>query len=334
MGVVNQIIAGDFIEIAAGWPSDIADLTITSPPYGLLRSYHGYTFDHRSVIKQLYRVTKPGGVVVWVVGDETINGSESGAAFEQALHFKQQGFLLHDTMLYQKHGSPFPARRSGNRYSQVFEFMFVFSKNCPPKTAKLICDKENRWAGHTDWGKKTHRRRDGTLVRATKTKPVPDCSPRTNIWMYRFGGAHGQCDKSAYQHPATFPFQLAIDHIKTWSNPSDLVLDPLVGSGTTCIAAKVLGRTYIGVDVSSTYCELARLRLAKHSPESYQKHLNAIEVKKRKERKKKEEVLNKLSPKERELLGFPRSLNMSEEAKTGLPTGCNPDQPHLHGSNL
>ena len=278
---------------------------MTSPPYGKLRDYNGYTFDHTAIINTLYRVTKPGGVVVWVVADETNDGSESGASFRQALHFKEQGFLLHDTMIYFKNTSSFPARRGGNRYTQIFEYMFVFSKDTKPKTAVLICDKRNRWAGSVNWGQKTHRGREGILIPTKDIKPVPAFSPRNNAWHYTVGGGFGQEDKAAYKHPATFPFRLPIDHINTWSNPGDVVLDPMAGSGTTCIAAQSLGRNYIGVDISSEYCGLARLRLENASKESYEKQLYAEELKVQERDKRRDEILQRLTAQEREILGFP-----------------------------
>ena len=140
--------------------------------------------------------------------------------------------------------------------------MFVFSKDAKPKTANLICDKENRWKGTSNWGRKTQRGRDGILIRTKDIKPVPAFSPRTNVWRYTVGEGFEQKGKAACQCPATFPLQLAIDHIKTWSEPDDVAMDCFVGSGTTCIAAKLLGRNYIGVDISTEYCELARRRLA------------------------------------------------------------------------
>lgn len=197
---------------------------------------------------------------MWVVGDAVKNGSETGTSFRQALSFMDVGWSLHDTMIYEKNTSSFPASRTGNRYTQIFEYMFVFSKG-KPAVANLICDKPNRWAGHTNWGKNTHRDKSGKLIETEDIKPVPEFSPRNNIWQYVVGKGFGQKDSNAYKHPATFPEQLAEDHIISWSNEGDVILDPMCGSGTTCIAAKKLGRQYIGIDISSEFCDLARSRL-------------------------------------------------------------------------
>lgn len=258
----DTIIYGSCVEILdRKFPKDCVDLVVTSPPYDNLRDYKGYKFDYKSVIGSLYRVIKPGGVVVWVVGDATMKGQETGTSFRQALAFTDAGFWLHDTMIYQKNTSSFPARKDGNRYTQIFEYMFVFSKKGKPKTANLICDKENRWAGHTNWGKKTDRQKDGTLKVKKDIKSVPKYSPRNNIWKFTVGGGFGQSDDLAYQHPATFPEKLAEGHILTWSNPGDIVLDPMCGSGTVCKISRQLDRKYIGIDISKEYCKLSRKRV-------------------------------------------------------------------------
>ncbi len=221
-------------------PDEFIDLTVTSPPYDNLREYKGYSFDFEKIAKELYRVTKQGGVVVWIVGDATMNGSESGTSFKQALFFKEIGFNLHDTMIFEKNSSTFPSRSNGNRYSQIFEYMFVFSVG-KPNTANLLIDKPNKWAGHKDFSGKLKN-------------PVPDFSPRNNIWKYTTSFN----DKT--DHPAVFPEQLVADHINTWSNPGDLVNDGFMGSGTTAKMAKQLGRNFIGSEISSEYCDIINKR--------------------------------------------------------------------------
>ena len=260
---MNRVVCGDNKVVLAEMAENSIDLTVTSPPYDNIRDYKGYAVDMSEVAKQLFRVTKPGGIVVWVVGDSTENGSESGNSFRQALMFMETGFKLHDTMIYEKNTSSFPARRDGNRYTQIFEYMFVFSKG-KPKTAHLICDKENKWAGHTNWGKNTQRGRDGDLVETKDIKPVPQYSPRNNIWKYNVGKGFNSSDKESHSHPAIFPEKLAEDHILSWSNEGDTVLDPFCGSGTTCKMAKKNKRNYIGIDISQEYCTLAETIIARY----------------------------------------------------------------------
>ena len=247
-------------------PNDSVDLTVTSPPYDNIRDYKGFCFeegDFKKIVKELFRVTKKGGVVVWVVGDAVMKGSETGTSFRQALGFMEGGFKLHDTMIYEKNTSSFPARRSGKRYTQIFEYMFVFCKG-KIKTGNLICDKPNKWAGHTNWGKNTHRGKDGELKKTKDIKPVPDFSPRNNIWRYNVGKGFNSKDKESHEHPAIFPEKLAEDHILSWSNKGDVILDPFMGSGTTCKMAKKNGRKYIGIDASKEYCDLAEKIIAKY----------------------------------------------------------------------
>jgi len=270
---LNSILQGEFTAVAANWPPECIDFTLTSPPYDDLRNYHGYRFDYRAVISTLYRITKPGGVVIWVVGDQVIKGSESGSSFRQSQAFRDCGFLLHDTMIYLKNTSSFPARRDGNRYTQIFEWMFVFSKGSP-KTVNLILDDENK--------------------------------PRTNVWRYVVGGEIGQTDKRAYKHPATFPEALARDHILSWTNPGDVVLDPMSGCGTTCVMVKLLGRKFLGVDISHQYCELASERVISADPIKYQQKCQHQEDKRLNRLRRRQELLAKLTPTEREALGIER----------------------------
>lgn len=240
--------------------NDSIDLIVTSPPYDGIRKYNGYYFDFENIVKEIYRTIKPGGVVVWVVGDQTKNGSETGTSFRQALTFLNEGFKLHDTMIYEKNTSSFPARRNGNRYTQIFEYMFIFGKG-KPKTVNLICDKANKWAGYTNWGKNTKRDADNDLKVTSDIKPVPDFSPRNNIWKYQVNGGYATKDKIAHNHPAIFPDKLAEDHILTWSNEGDIVLDIFAGSGTTLKMAKLNNRRYLGFEISEEYCEIIKERL-------------------------------------------------------------------------
>jgi|SRR5210317_458592 DNA modification methylase len=264
--MTDTIIHSDSCDALKKIPNNFVHLTVTSPPYDDLRDYKGYNFNDSSlstIIKELYRVTADGGIVVWVIGDATVKGGETGSSFRQALLFMDTGFKLHDTMIYEKNTSPFPARRNGNRYTQIFEYMFVFCKG-KIKTSHLICDKPNKWAGHTNWGKNTNRGKDGELKETTDIKPVPDYSPRNNIWKYNVGKGFNSSDKESHQHPAIFPEQLAEDHILSWSNDGDIVLDPFCGSGTTCKMAKKNNRHYIGIDISKEYCDLATSIIAKY----------------------------------------------------------------------
>jgi site-specific DNA-methyltransferase (adenine-specific) len=250
---LNEIICGDNITVLSSFPAESVDLTVTSPPYDNLRTYKGYNFDFEGLARELYRVTKDGGVVVWVVGDQTKGGDESGTSFKQALFFKEIGFRLHDTMIYEKNSISFPET---NRYYQSFEYMFVFSKG-EPKTVNLLRDRKNKYAG--SWGTASERQRDGSLKKSKKI----DCEEygvRFNFWKYNTGRGFTTKDEIAYEHPAIFPELLAADHIKSWSNEGDTVLDPMCGSGTTCKMAQKLGRDFIGVDISEEYCKIARER--------------------------------------------------------------------------
>jgi site-specific DNA-methyltransferase (adenine-specific) len=264
--MINKIYCGDCVEVMAQFPDDYVDLVVTSPPYDLLRLYTEQYLDFEGVINQLYRVVKMGGVVVWVVNDSTVGGSETGSSFEQVLYFLEVGFRLHDTMIWEKSGVSYPSK---GRYTQIFDYMFVFSKG-KPKTFNPICDVPKLWEG--SWGKTMTRNKDGTLSHRKLDNEGKASSgrddtgkygfkQRTNIWKINNGQGFGSKDKAVIEHPATFPEQLAQDHIFTWSNKGDLVLDPLCGSGTTLKVAYINNRAYIGIDISPEYCELAKRRL-------------------------------------------------------------------------
>lgn len=255
----NTIYCGNCSEILKEFPDEYVDMVLTSPPYDSLRDYHGYHFPFIEIATELYRVTKPGGVVIWIVGDEVVGGSESGTSFKQALFFDSLGFRIHDTMIYEKNSSAFPARSTGNRYTQLFEYMFVFSKG-KPKTANLLCDKENVWVGWTGFGKTTQRDKDGVLVENNKA-PTPEKSPRGNIWKYNTGRNYTTKDDFAFEHPAMFPEPLVEDHILTWTEEGDIILDPMCGSGTTLKMAYQHNRKYIGIDMSHEYCKISEKRV-------------------------------------------------------------------------
>lgn len=250
---INRIICGDNLEVMKDIPNGAIVLTVTSPPYGDLRDYKGFSFDYKKLMKELFKVIKVGGILVWVVGDQTINGSESGNSFRQALYAKEVGFKLYDTMIYLKNNLPFPQLK---RYNQIFEYMFVLSKR-KPKTLNLL-ERKNIYGAFTR--SMTHRQKNGDM-KETKNVKYKNKSNFGNVWLYDGGYMKSTKDKIAYKHPAIFPDELAQDHIISWSNKGDVVLDPMCGSGTTCKMAKKLGRRFIGIDVSPEYCEIARKRV-------------------------------------------------------------------------
>jgi len=250
---LNQIICGDNVEVMRQMPDKCVDLTVTSPPYDNLRTYNGFSFDFENVAKELYRVTKDGGIVVWVVADATVKGSETGTSFRQALHFIDVGFNLHDTMIWNKQNCS--SVGSMNMYENTFEYMFVFSKG-KPKTFNIIKDKPNKCAGEIQHG--SIRQRDGSVKKTSNygKKAIEKFGRRSNVW-----DIFPAKSKKERLHPAPFPERLANDHIITWSNPGDLVFDPFMGSGTTAKMAYLTGRNYLGIDISGEYCEIARKRV-------------------------------------------------------------------------
>ena len=239
-----------------GLDNDYIDLVVTSPPYDNLRDYNGFSFDFYNTAIQLYRVIKQGGVLVWIVSDQTINGSETGTSFKQALNFIEIGFNLHDTMVWSKDTTSYP---DSNRYYNTFEYMFILSKG-KPKTFNPIKDRKNKYSGHKVHG--TSRLPSGETYRKSNDMKttIPDYGSRFNVWQIPT-----EKNSKKYNHPAMMPIQLAKDHILSWSNKGDLVFDPFIGSGTVGVASIQLSREFIGCDISKEYCEIARNRIQNES---------------------------------------------------------------------
>lgn len=248
----NKIICDNCVNLMKNMEENSIDLTVTSPPYDNLRDYNGYQFNCKEIASELYRITKPGGVVVWVVGDKIVKGNKTLTSFKQALIFQEIGFNVHDTMIYKKKNTPF---MRSNAYTNCFEYMFVFSKGSP-KTFNPLKEKTVRngyeMLVHNKMSDGVNKKVLGKLNKE-KTK--------TNIWDYAVGFGGTTKDKIAFKHPATFPEKLAEDHILSWSNPGDIVFDPMCGSGTTCKMAFLNQRNFIGCDISKDYVDIAKERL-------------------------------------------------------------------------
>ena len=247
----GTLIVGNCVDVMRSWPDEIVHLTVTSPPYDKMRDYKGYSFPFEEIADELYRVTAPGGVVVWVVGDR-INGGRSLTSFRQALYFQDIGFSAHDIMIYQKKNTPF---MRSNAYTNAYEMMFVMSKGKPTTFNPLKVPTQRH-----GYELLTHNKLpDG--INKKKLGELKKEKTRTNIWSYAVGLGGTTRDKIAFQHPAVFPEKLAEDHILSWSNPGDLILDPMCGSGTTGKMALLQDREFRGIDISLEYIEIAHQRL-------------------------------------------------------------------------
>lgn len=255
----SALITGESAQQMQHIPSESVDLIITSPPYDDLRAYNGYVFDFntfRKVARQCYRVLKPGGTLVWVVADATKDGTETFTSLKQALYFKETvGFLAHDTMIYHRENHPLTRRR----YEQHWEYMFVFTKGKPKtfngiRVPKLYPETRPRKTPKYFGRNKDNSRDFGTLLLTDSTKLAG------NVWKIKLGQSTAS-DPIAHEHPAIFPEELAQRHIESWSNPGDVVLDPMCGSGTVGKMALTLGRKFIGIDVSADYIDIAKRRL-------------------------------------------------------------------------
>jgi DNA modification methylase len=250
----------DCIEIMKEFPKESIDLIVTSPPYDNLRTYNNdidklWSFDlFKLVANNITKIIKQGGVTVWVVNDATIKGSETGSSFKQALYFKDNcGLNLHDTMIWKK---PNFSNPSNNRYHQTFEYMFIFSKG-KPKTFNPIKDRKNKYK-QGSVGKNSTRLKNGEM-KEIKKKYNTDYGMRHNVWEVITAGQENM--GKSLPHPAMFPLKLVNDHILSWSNISDIILDPFIGSGTTAVACEKLNRKWIGIELSEEYCEITKQRI-------------------------------------------------------------------------
>lgn len=249
---LNGIFRSDCVEFMKSMDENSIDLTVTSPPYDELRDYKGYSFDFENIAKQLFRVTKKGGIVVWVVGDKIKKGNKTLTSFKQALYFQQVGFNVHDVMIYRKKNTPF---MRSNAYTNCFEFMFILSKDSPKTFSPLKTKTVRQGKEMLPFNKGA----DGV-----NKKIMGELKPEktmTNIWDYAVGFGGSTTDRLAFEHPAIFPEKLAEDHILSWSKEGDIIFDPMCGSGTTCKMARKNNRNYIGCDISEDYVKLAKKRL-------------------------------------------------------------------------
>lgn len=253
---LNKIYCSNCITFMKNLSDSCIDLTVTSPPYDNLRDYNGYSFDCENVAEQLYRITKTGGVVVWVVGDKIDKGNKTLTSFKQALLFQKVGFNVHDTMIYKKKNTPF---MRSNAYTNCFEFMFVFSKGSP-KTFNPLKEKTARSGEEM----LVHNKKSDGINKKVLGR-LKEEKTKTNIWEYAVGLGGTTNDRIAFKHPAIFPEKLAEDHILSWSNKGDIVFDPMCGSGTTCKMALLNERKYIGCDISEEYVAIAKERLSNYS---------------------------------------------------------------------
>ena len=258
----NTIYYENCLSTMRRMPDNFIDLIITSPPYDNIRQYEGsvHEFDFEPIARELYRVLKPGRVLVWIVGDQVKDHSESCSSFRQALYFRKLGLNLLDTMIYEKN----PIHTCSNfAYIQVFEYMFVFVKGAP-KITNLLYDKKNKTAGRYSHA---YTREGDTLVKRKKEHQTKAFGRRTNIWKYTTGRNNTTNDTFAFEHPAVFPDDLARDHLLSWSNPGDLVYDPMAGSGTVPKVAYLHHRNYIASEVNKKYYDIIQKRLKKYLPQ-------------------------------------------------------------------
>lgn len=254
---LDRIYTMDCVEGMKQLPDNSIDLVVTSPPYDDLRNYQGFHFDFEATARELYRVMKPTGVVVWVVGDKVKDGNRTLTSFKQALFFQEVGFKVHDVMIYKKKNTPF---MRSNAYTNCYEFMFVLAKNKVTKFHPIVTKTARHGVEPLVANKKADGVNKKVLGKLNEEKTL------TNIWEFAVGLGGSTNDKIAFKHPAIFPERLAEEHIVSWTDENDIVMDPFMGSGTTAKMAKLNHRHFIGFEISQEYTSIAEERLQQMSP--------------------------------------------------------------------
>ena len=253
-----RLYAGDLLDVLPAY-AERADLLITSPPYDDLRTFGGHEFDFPAVAAACANALAPGGVLVWVVMDARVDGGETGTSMRQALAFMDLGLSLHDTMIYARKGNN--GVTHVGRHWRAWQYMYVFARG-RPRTTNIIQDYPRSPKSGTRVSHPTTRQRDGSMY-LSRSYDLPELLPRSNVWVYDagFNKCHPPAQALAHEHPATYPYELAYDHIRTWTNAGDMVIDPMAGSGTTSAAAIALGRRSVGIEIHPPYADIARRRI-------------------------------------------------------------------------
>lgn len=253
----GQIILGDCLEVLQGAAEESVSLTVFSPPYDGIRDYkQNWSLDYHQLGASLFRVTQDGGAACVVIGDGTRDFAKSLTTFRWAVDWCDRvGWRLFECCIYSRHGNP------GAWWTQRFrvdhEYILVFFKGKRPRTFdKTTLMVESKHAGKIYTG--TDRLTNGGFKRI-EPKAVNDKKCRGTIWQYSTSNSEG--NRTKLEHPATFPDKLAEDLIQCFSTEGDLVLDPMCGSGTTCVAAAKARRRFLGIEISSDYVDVAHRRL-------------------------------------------------------------------------
>ena len=285
---INKIVQGDAIKVLKQCKPDYFNLTVFSPPYDALRDYNGFSLSLHNLGEALFRVTKPGGLVVLVIQDQTKGGHKSLTSFRTIVDWCDNiGFGLWECSIYNRHGKE--GAWWSKRLRVDHEYMPIFIKGDKPEyfnkePLKIPC----KHAGKFMMGG-ANRNKDNKTIESSKIIINNTKCPGT-VWNLSNGGDKVQMKRD---HPATYPDQIPYRFIQLFCPPNGIVLDPMVGSGSTAIAAKILGRKYLGIDISPEYCKLARNRLKYNQTNLVENFHNIIPLRKNKQSRKTNEDIEK-----------------------------------------
>lgn len=263
MRAIESIIQhGDCLDVLKQYPDDYFDLIVTSPPYADSRknTYGGIKPDKyvqwflpRSA--QFLRVLKPSGTFILNIKERVLNGERSTYVIELILELKKQGWLWTEEFIWHKkncHPGKWP-----NRFRDAWERCLQFNKS-----KKFKMRQESVMVPMGDWAKKRLKNLGKNDIRRFDSQVESGFGKNISNWVgrqkaYPSNVLHLATETGNKNHSATFPKALPEWFVKLFTDEDDWILDPFVGSGTTCEVAQKLRRNSVGIDILQEYIDIA-----------------------------------------------------------------------------
>jgi DNA modification methylase len=265
---LNKIIHGDCLDVLGNLPDNCIDLIVTSPPYADSRKklYHGVSPDEyvrwlAPRVEEFFRILKPTGTLILNIKEKVVDGERHTYVIDLILKMREQGWLWTEEFIWHKKNS-FPGKWP-NRFRDAWERCLQFNKRKKFKmyqnTVKVPI---GEWANY-----RLKNLSDNDNIRIDSNSKS-GFGRRVANWagkrkVYPTNVLHIATECANRSHSATFPIGLPTWFIKLFTKKGDIVLDPFVGSGTTAVICKKLGRKYIGIDIKKQFCKLAKKNIAK-----------------------------------------------------------------------
>ncbi|HLL73695.1 MAG TPA: site-specific DNA-methyltransferase [Pyrinomonadaceae bacterium] len=265
--VLNTLHHGDCLEVLPKLPDASIDLVVTSPPYADSRKdvYGGihpdkYVEWFMPIADELKRVLKPEGSFVLNIKERVVNGERHTYVLELILEMKRRGWLwTEEYMWHKKNCAP---GKWPNRFRDAWERCLHFNKQ---KKFKMYQDAVMVTMG--DWAKTRLKKLSDNDSRRFNSQVGSGFGKNIANWLgrdkaYPPNVLHMATECGNKNHAAAFPKELPSWFIKLFTQEDDVVLDPFMGSGTTCVAAYELGRSYVGVELKDEYYQEAVVNIS------------------------------------------------------------------------